>query len=105
MAAALAIVLMGAIGWRGLFMIGALPLVTLFSLAYFKMPESVVWLAARGRIAEARALAARTGIDTPETAPQLAKSIAEQSMTRQAGASRAGRVCSSLIRSQRSCFG
>ena len=29
------------------------------------------------RIAEARALAARTGIDMPETAPQLAKSIAE----------------------------
>jgi AAHS family benzoate transporter-like MFS transporter len=74
-AAALAIVLMSAIGWRGLFMIGALPLVTLFPLAYFKMPESVVWLAARGRIAEARALAERTGIDMPEAAPRSAASI------------------------------
>lgn len=78
MAAALAIVLMGAIGWRGLFLIGALPLVTLFPLACFKMPELVVWLAARGRTAEARALAARTGIDMPETAPLSAKSIAER---------------------------
>ena len=75
MAAALAIVLMSAIGWRGLFMIGALPLVTLFPLAYFKMPESVVWLAARGRIAEARALAERTGIDMPKADPQLAESM------------------------------
>jgi AAHS family benzoate transporter-like MFS transporter len=75
MAAALAIVLMSTIGWRGLFMIGALPLVTLFPLAYFKMPESVVWLAARGRIAEARALAERTGIDMPIVGPQMAKSM------------------------------
>jgi len=75
MAAALAIVLMSAIGWRGLFMIGALPLVTLFPLAYFKMPESVVWLAARGRIAEARALAERTGIDISTVTPQLAESM------------------------------
>ena len=75
MAAALAIVLMSVIGWRGLFMIGALPLVTLFPLAYFKMPESVVWLAARGRIAEARALAERTGIDISKVTPQLAESM------------------------------
>ena len=77
MAAALAIVLMSAIGWRGLFMIGALPLVTLFPLAYFRMPKSVVWLAARGRIAEARALAERTGIEMPIAAPQLAKSMSD----------------------------
>jgi MFS transporter, AAHS family, benzoate transport protein len=77
MAAALAIVLMSTIGWRGLFMIGALPLVTLFPLAYFKMPESVVWLAARGRIAEARALAERTGIEMPKPAPQLAKVVSD----------------------------
>ena len=67
LAAALAIVLMGTIGWRGLFLVGALPLVTLLPLAYFKMPESVVWLAARGRMAEASALAARTGVDIPVT--------------------------------------
>ena len=77
MAAALAIVLMSTIGWRGLFMIGALPLVTLFPLAYFKMPESVVWLAARGRIADARALAERTGVDMPIAAPPSAKSMSD----------------------------
>jgi AAHS family benzoate transporter-like MFS transporter len=79
MAAALAIVLMGAVGWRGLFMIGALPLVTLFPLACFKMPESVVWLVARGRVAEARVVAAQTGIETPEAAPGLAEPVVGKS--------------------------
>ena len=69
LAAALAIALMDTIGWRGLFLIGALPLVTLFPLAWFKMPESVAWLAASGRMAEARALAERTGLPVPVPAP------------------------------------
>ncbi len=73
LAAALAIALMGAIGWRGLFWIGALPLVTLFPLAYLKMPESVAWLASRGRIHEAQALAERTGIAMPLAAPKVAE--------------------------------
>src|SRR5262252_2010155 len=62
LAAFLAILLMEHIGWRGLFWIGALPAVTLLPLAYFKMPESVAWLAARGRMDEARAISKRTGI-------------------------------------------
>lgn len=82
MAAALAIVLMNAIGWRGLFMIGALPLVTLFPLACFKMPESVLWLTARGRLDEARSLAERTGIEPPIAAPQLTKYVPEASVAR-----------------------
>ena len=49
LAALLAIVLLDLIGWRGMFWIGALPLVTLLPLAFFKMPESVAWLAATGR--------------------------------------------------------
>src|SRR5262249_15131884 len=57
LAAGLAIVLMGDIGWCGMFWIGALPIITLLPLAYFKMPESVAWLAARGRTDEAKALA------------------------------------------------
>ncbi len=80
LAALLAIALMDVIGWRGLFMVGALPLVTLFPLAFFKMPESVAWLTARGRVAEARALAERTGIDLPaipaEPGPTLANPAA-----------------------------
>lgn len=68
LAALLAMLLMKNIGWRGLFWIGALPIVTLLPLAYFKMPESVAWLASRGRMDEARALAARTGIAIPDAA-------------------------------------
>ena len=62
-AAALAIVLLDQIGWRGMFMIGAVPFVTLLPLAFWKMPESVAWLAARGRMQEAEALAVQTGIE------------------------------------------
>jgi MFS transporter, AAHS family, benzoate transport protein len=85
MAAGLAILLMGEIGWRGLFWIGALPIVTLLPLAYFKMPESVAWLAARGRIGEARALAEKTGVDIPEAAPAPSVKLASATETGKAG--------------------
>ena len=65
--ALLAILLLESIGWRGLFMIGALPIVTLLPLAIVKMPESVQWLVARGRIDEARAVSARTGVPMPDS--------------------------------------
>ena len=68
LSALLAILLMDKIGWRGMFWIGALPLVTLLPLACFKMPESVAWLAARGRMDEARAMSERTGVPIPEIA-------------------------------------
>ena len=67
-AAALAIVLLEQIGWRGMFLIGALPFITLLPLAFWKMPESVAWLASRGRIEEARKVAAKTGVEVPATA-------------------------------------
>jgi AAHS family benzoate transporter-like MFS transporter len=70
LSAVLAIVLMEHIGWRGMLWIGAVPMVTLLPLAYFKMPESVAWLAARGRLQEARALSARTGVDMPVATAQ-----------------------------------
>jgi MFS transporter, AAHS family, benzoate transport protein len=71
LAAFLAILLLQAIGWRGMFWIGALPMVTLLPLAFFKMPESPAWLAARGRIDEAQAISDRTGVPIPQasTAP------------------------------------
>ena len=69
LAALVAILLLQDIGWRGMFWIGALPLVTLLPLAYFMMPESVAWLASRGRLDEARALSLRTGVPLPRTAP------------------------------------
>lgn len=69
LAALLAMLLLQHIGWRGLFWIGALPVVTLLPLAYFKMPESVAWLVSRGRIDEARRVSLRTGMPMPETLP------------------------------------
>jgi AAHS family benzoate transporter-like MFS transporter len=69
----LAIILLDAIGWRGLFMIGAVPLITLLPVAYFKLPESVPWLVAKGRIDQARAVSERTGLPMPESVPASAK--------------------------------
>ncbi|KWR69932.1 MFS transporter [Arthrobacter sp. W1] len=62
LASLLAMVLSEAIGWRGLFLIGALPLLFLLPMAWSKLPESPQWLLSRGRVDEARALAARTGM-------------------------------------------
>lgn len=66
LAAFLGILLLGSIGWRGMFWIGALPIVTLLPLAIVKMPESVAWLASRGRTDEARALSEKTGVPMPD---------------------------------------
>ncbi len=43
------------IGWRGLFWVGALPIVVLLPLAWFLLPESPKWLVARGRHRRRRA--------------------------------------------------
>jgi AAHS family benzoate transporter-like MFS transporter len=75
MAALLAILLLGSIGWRGMFWIGALPLVTLLPLAIVKMPESPAWLASRGRIEQARAISDRTGVPLAE-APTASRAAA-----------------------------
>jgi AAHS family benzoate transporter-like MFS transporter len=61
-ASVMGILLLNDIGWRGLFMIGALPLVLLVPIAWFKLPESPRWLLARGREQEAQAASQRTGV-------------------------------------------
>ncbi|MEE2032787.1 MFS transporter [Rhodococcus chondri] len=69
LASLLAIVLRDAIGWRGLFLIGALPLVILLPLALVKLPESPTWLVSRGRTDEAQAVCKKYGFPVPSAAP------------------------------------
>ena len=67
LSALLAILLLDSIGWEGMFFIGAIPIFTLLPLAYFKLPESVSWLVARGKLDKARAVSERTGVPMPES--------------------------------------
>lgn len=62
LASALAMALRDHIGWRGLFLIGAVPLVVVLPYAWFALPESPRWLASRGRAADAAAVCAATGL-------------------------------------------
>lgn len=89
LAALLAILLLPLIGWRGMFLIGALPLVVVLPLALAKMPESPLWLASRGRIDEARAVAERTGVELPDLTSPVT-SPAASSASAPVAAGRAG---------------
>jgi len=85
LSALLAIFLLPVIGWRGMFLIGALPLVTLLPLAIWKLPESVAWLASRGRLDEARRVSERTGVPIPETEVKPQQSAALSAADARAG--------------------
>ncbi len=61
-----ALAILEPFGFRTLFWIGALPLVTLLPLAMVKLPESPTWLHSRGRLEEARAVSERTGVPLPD---------------------------------------
>lgn len=61
-ASALAMILRDHIGWRGLFLIGALPLVAVLPYAWFALPESPRWLASRGRVERARTVCDAYGL-------------------------------------------
>lgn len=78
MASLIALVLLEPLGWRGLFWIGALPLVTLLPLAFFFIPESPKWLESRGRHDEARAVAAATGVPLEPATPEPAAHTPEK---------------------------
>jgi len=60
--ALLAILILPSLGWRAMFVIGALPALVLVPLMLRNLPESPSFLVARGRRAEAEELAARHGI-------------------------------------------
>ncbi|TFI42620.1 MFS transporter [Rhodococcus sp. 1R11] len=61
-AAVLAITLLPVVDFKMLYALGALPLVTLLPVVYRYLPESVSYLAAVGREAEARAVADQHGL-------------------------------------------
>ncbi len=60
--ALLAIPVLPSLGWRAMFVIGALPALVIVPLIIRNLPESTSFLIARGRRAEAEELASRYGI-------------------------------------------
>jgi AAHS family benzoate transporter-like MFS transporter len=68
LASVLAIAFLSDIGWRGLFIIGAAPLIVLFPMAWFCLPESPRWLALVGRRQEAENVCRRFGLPTAQFA-------------------------------------
>ncbi len=86
LAALLGILLLEPLGWRGLFMLGALPIL-LVPIAWFKLPESPQWLLTRGHRNRAFDVANRTGTPLFEvTAPAASSNGA----SRDASAERTG---------------
>jgi AAHS family benzoate transporter-like MFS transporter len=75
-AAVLAIFVLADIGWKGMLLIGVIPLV-LVPLAWFKLPESPAWLYSRGAFERAQAIAEKTG------APLVADASSEATTTTQ----------------------
>jgi MFS transporter, AAHS family, benzoate transport protein len=66
--ALVAIELIPALGWRSIFALGGLLGLVLFPVVFFLLPESVGYLARRGRTTEANALAAWYGVQDVPTA-------------------------------------
>ena len=70
--------LLQVIGWRGLAMLGFMPLIPAVLIALI-MPELVRWLVSRGRHAEARVIVGRTLGLPPESLPKPAATAVLQS--------------------------
>ncbi|WP_353713659.1 MFS transporter [Arthrobacter sp. K5] len=64
LAALLGLVVLGPFGPKGMFLIGALPLITIVPLALRFLPESPAFLNVRGRHEEALAIAERYGLES-----------------------------------------
>jgi AAHS family benzoate transporter-like MFS transporter len=65
-------------GWRSMFAVGALPLVTVLPLLLARFPESVQFLVAAGRPSEAQVVSERFGVPLPKAAPASENRPAEQ---------------------------
>lgn len=74
LASVLAMLLRDPIGWRGMFLIGTLPLVVVLPLALAKLPESPRWLIARGKTEAAQEVSAKAGVPLPSVDEVLAES-------------------------------
>ena len=75
--AALAIVVIPSLGWRWMFVIGALPALVLVPLMLRSLPESAAYLVAHGRRAEAERVAARYGLELEDPAAPVASHAGE----------------------------
>jgi AAHS family benzoate transporter-like MFS transporter len=75
--AALAIVVIPNLGWRWMFVLGALPALVLVPLMVRQLPESASWLVAHGRRAEAEAVARRHGLELESPAAAVAPHAGE----------------------------
>ncbi|WIM67771.1 aromatic acid/H+ symport family MFS transporter [Corynebacterium breve] len=84
MASLLALVLEDAIGWRGLFMIGASPLLFLLPLALVALPESPRWLMSRGRADEAASTCERFGLPKAQFMSEPVAALKEETNSKQA---------------------
>lgn len=79
MASILALLLEDAIGWRGLFLIGATPVLFLLPAAWFLLPESPKWLVATGQTEKAKILVNKHGLPESQflAAPRVEKKTEE----------------------------
>ncbi|MDK8768195.1 MFS transporter [Corynebacterium freneyi] len=76
LASVLAILLLDAIGWRGLFLIGATPLLFLVPMIVVALPESPRWLVSVGRTEEALAVCERHGLPQADFIPAASANTA-----------------------------
>lgn len=74
--ALLALVLLPTLGWRSMFIAGALPGLLLVPLMMRYLPESPAFLLAKGRTAEAHAIASAHGLSLDAMQPSTAKGSA-----------------------------
>jgi len=85
LAAVLALTTLPTLGWRGFFALGVSPILLVFAARRY-MPESVRWLAARGRFAEAEVTVARIETEAGRIPAATGPTIAERPIRADLGA-------------------